>query len=185
MTPHLSTDEVLAAAEGAVPLSAAAHLDQCATCTSAVDELRAVLVAVRSDELPEPSPMVLEQLSERVSRATAAEPMPARGLWAARRPVLAFASLAAAVLLLLVWSSSPRRESMAVVAPAATAANEGAADVELSWRAMSEMAAAMTADDVRAATAPAPDGSALLSELSADERAAFVDLLKREVGDVQ
>jgi hypothetical protein len=50
---------------------------------------------------------------------------------------------------------------------------------------MSEMAAAMTADDVRNATASAPERASVLSDLSDDERAAFVELLKREVGEVQ
>jgi hypothetical protein len=183
MTTHLSPDDLAAAADGSLEAARARHLEQCPDCRAAVAELSAALATVRSEAVPEPSPLFWNHFSARVAEVTNAESLPAKRPWTFVRPAIALGALAAVAVLLVVWSSSRERHP-SMPAPA-TVAVEGPADAEVSWQGMSEIAAAMTADDVRSATASAPEPSTVLSELSADERAAFVELLKHEIGDVQ
>jgi hypothetical protein len=191
MTTHLSPDDLAAAADGTLEdagtarfdrRAALAHLDQCAECRAAVAALSAAMADLKADTVPEPSPLFWDHFSARIREATAAESTPARSVWLTGRPVLALGALAAVALLLLVWSSSRDRRDLP---PTMTVVGETTADAEVAWQAMSEIAAAMTPDDVRSATAPAPERSSVLSDLSADERRAFVELLKTEIGDVQ
>ena len=193
MTTHLSPDELAAAAEGTAgraatahldPGAATAHLNQCPACRAAVSELSALLTALKSETVPEPSPLFWDHFSARVREATAHATPPERRGWIGQ-PFLALGALAAVALVLLVWSSSVRDRAVSAPPAIATTATETPADAEVAWQAMSEMAAAMTADDVRSATASAPERASVLSELSDDERAAFVELLKREIGEAQ
>ena len=183
MTTHLSPDDLAAAADGTLGDEAASHLGHCAVCRAALAELSGLLTALKLENVPEPSPLFWDHFSARVREATGKASSPRRAAWLGR-PVLALGGLAAVALVLLVWSSSVRDRA---VPPSAmeTTANEMPVDAEVAWQAMSEMAAAMTADDVRSATASAPERASVLSELSDDERAAFVELLKREIGEVQ
>ena len=183
MTMHLSDEDVAAAADGTLTGARAAHLDQCATCRNAVAQLSALIAEAKSHPLAEPSPLFWDHFSARVRDATSTERAPSRRIWHVGRPMVVF-SAAAVVLVLLGWSAlSWRDRSVAVPPPAANMVETGA-DEEIAWQAVSEMAAAMTADDVRRATA-APVRATVLSELSDVERAAFVELLKQEIGDVQ
>ena len=184
MTTHLSSDDLAAAADGTLAGAGRAHLDECAACRAAVSELSALMAELTSDAVPEPSPFFWALLSHRVGEATRNESAPVRGVWTFGRPVLAFGALAAAALLLFLWSSSPRGPA-SDLPPALATAGDGAADTDVAWQAMSEIAAAMTAEDVQRATASAPERSTVLSELSDDERRAFIELLKREIGEVQ
>jgi anti-sigma factor RsiW len=185
MTTHLSPDDLAAAVDGTLETAGAAHIDRCPECRAAVSEWSALLTALKSDAVPEPSPLFWDQFSARVGEATANVSPPQRRAWTFGRPVLAFGALAAAALVLLVWSTSLRDRAAPRPPALATATTEVPADADVAWQAMSEMAASMTADDVRRATAPAPERTSLLSELSDDERAVFVELLKREIGEVQ
>ena len=185
MTTHLSPDDLAAAADGTLGDEVAGHLDQCAVCRAAVSELSSVLTALKSETVHEPSPLFWDHFSARVREATAHVTPPERRVWMFGQPVLALGALAAVALVLLVWSSSRRDRAVSPPPAMATTASETPADAEVAWQAMSEMAAAMTADDVRSATASAPERASVLSELSDDERAAFVELLKREIGEAQ
>ena len=185
MTTHLSPDDLAAAADGTPERSATAHLEQCAACRTAVSELSALLAALKSETVPEPSPLFWEHFSARVREATANVSPPERRPWMFSRPVLALSALGAAAFALFAWSSFWRDRPVSAPPPAATVASDAPADAEVAWQAMSEMAAAMSTDDVRSATASAPERTSVVSELSDDERAAFVELLKREIGEVQ
>jgi len=185
MTTHLSPDDLAAAADGTLGDEVAGHLDQCAVCRAAISELSSVLTALKSETVHEPSPLFWDHFSARVREATAHVTPPERRVWMFGQPVLALGALAAVALVLLVWSSSTRDRAVSPPPAMATTASETPADAEVAWQAMSEMAAAMTADDVRSATASAPERASVLSELTEDERAAFVELLKREIGEVQ
>ena len=185
MTTHLSPDDLAAAADGAPARSAATHLEECAGCRAAVSELSALVAALKSDAVPEPSPLFWDHFRARVREATANVSPPQRRAWMFGRPVLALGALAAVAFALFVWSSSVRDSAAPTRPPAVTVVSDAPADADVAWQAMSEMAAAMTADDVRNATASAPERTSVLSELSDDERAVFVELLKREIGEVQ
>jgi hypothetical protein len=170
--------------DGTLGEAAGQHLETCASCRQAVAELSAVVRHVKAEPVPEPSPLFWDHFSARVRVATAHESTPDQRLWWPSRPVLVLGGLAAAILMLL-WSFPSRDRTAAIPAPATATAGERAADPEMAWQSMADMAASMTADDVRTAIAPAPDRTSVLSELSDDERVAFVELLKREMGDVQ
>jgi hypothetical protein len=180
---HLSTDDLATAVDGTLGEAANTHLETCASCRQAVAELSAVVRRVKSESVPEPSPLFWDQFSTRVRVATEHESTRDQRLWWPARPALVLGGLAAAVFLLL-WSFPARDREGTTPAPATATSGERTSDPEVAWRAMSDMAASMTADDVRAATALAPDRTSVLSELSDDERAAFVALLKVEMGDV-
>lgn len=184
MTTHLSPDDLAAAADGTLGDEVANHLDQCAVCRAALSELSSLLTALKSETVAEPSPLFWDHFSARVREATA-HVTPQRRGWMSGQPVLALGALAVVALVLLVWSSSARDHVVSPPPAMATTATEPPADAEVAWQAMSEMAAAMTTDDVRSATASAPERASVLSELTEDERAAFVELLKREIGEVQ
>lgn len=185
MTTHLSPDDLAAACDGTLGTAGAAHLDACGACRAAVSELSAVLAALKSETVPEPSPLFWEHFSARVREATSTVTPPERRAWMLGRPVLVLGALAAVALVLFVWSSSLREGPASLPPSVTTATGESPAEAEVAWQAMSEMAASMAADDVRIATASAPERTSVLSELSDDERAAFVELLKREIGEVQ
>ena len=182
---HLSTDDLATAADGALSGTAKTHLETCATCREAVARLSALVADVKSNAVPEPSPLFWDHFSARIREATASEPTPDARFSLLSRPLVTIGGLAAIVVLIVLWSFPARDRTVAPVPAPVTAAGPRPADPDVAWQTMSDMAAAMTADDVRTATAPAPDRASVLSDLSDDERAAFVALLKMEMGDVQ
>ncbi len=149
---HLSNDELLALAEGAG--EGASHLESCAACRGHVHELREVLVSVREEEMPEPSPLFWTHFSERVKRAVAVEPEPASS-WPSRvgllRPIAAVAALAAVALMLFVirtgmpsgsdqdTSRSPMAADSRGVGPGERSAPDPTADTAMSEPAGSDV----------------------------------------------
>jgi hypothetical protein len=182
---HLSPDDLTAAMDGSLREAAKAHLETCVGCREAVAELSILVANVKADPVPEPSPLFWDHFSARVREATAREPTPDRSFWRRVHPGWALGALAAIAVIVTVWSFPPRDPDVAPETQVAGASVEGSNDPEVAWRAMSDLAASMSADDVRTATAAAPGPATVLSELSDDERAAFVALVKTEMGDVQ
>jgi hypothetical protein len=148
-----------------------------------VDDLKAVLAALEADAVPPPPAAFWEAFDARVHAATAALPQPPRVPPAILRPWMAIAGLAAAVVLMFGWSVVQERRASRVMPPASTL-TDTAPTRDPSWQTMAEVAATMTADDVRRATA-ADDATGLLGELSAGERQVFVELLTLEIGAPQ
>jgi hypothetical protein len=70
---HLNAEELVDVAEGTRPESAVPHLAGCESCRGQLRELRAVLSAAQSVDVPEPSPLFWDYLSARVSEAVAQE----------------------------------------------------------------------------------------------------------------
>lgn len=70
---HLTADQFVDVAEGAVPEADMPHLASCAGCRRQLADLRAVMTAAGSVEAPEPSPLYWDQLSARVHDAVASE----------------------------------------------------------------------------------------------------------------
>ena len=99
---HLTPEELLDLADGARPVSSAPHLAACAHCRQQLDELRDVMAAVAVD-VPEPSPLFWEHLSDRVREAVAAEAAPRRTwLGLGRWPWGLAAAVSAAVVVIAV-----------------------------------------------------------------------------------
>jgi hypothetical protein len=185
MTMHLSPDDIAAAVDGTLGAAARSHLETCSACRDAVAELSALVADVKSAPVPEPSPLFWDHLSARVREATALEATPDRRLWPLSRPMLALGGVAAVAAVAFLWSAPSHDRAATAPAPVATTSGERPTDPDVEWETMSELAGSMTVDDVRRATAPAPDRGGVLSELSDDERAAFVALLRVEMGEVQ
>ena len=79
---HLTSEQLVEAAEGILPAERARHLEQCGTCRTNVETLQAVLSDVGDTSIvPEPSPLFWEHFSRRVREATATERVPAPERW--------------------------------------------------------------------------------------------------------
>lgn len=127
---HLTTDELVDALDGGLAPSRQAHLDACAPCREQVAALGAVLTETRGVEMPEPSPLYWQHLSDRVRSAIDAEPAAATG-WGGwlRWPVLApVAALVLVVLALAVSLPREPREEPARAASDAVAIDEAPPD---------------------------------------------------------
>ena len=78
---HLTSEQLVEAAEGILPAERARHLDQCETCRTNVEMLQTVLSDVGdTSTVPEPSPLFWEHFSRRVREATATEGVPRRSV---------------------------------------------------------------------------------------------------------
>jgi hypothetical protein len=75
---HLDADQLVDLAEGARPESSAPHLAVCEQCRRQVGELRAMMSAAADVDVPEPSPLFWDHLSQRVHDAVAVDAAAAR-----------------------------------------------------------------------------------------------------------
>ena len=73
---HLSPEELIDLVEGARAEADAPHLQSCEACRHQVAALRSAMSAVADADLPEPSPLFWDHLSQRVREAVAAEERP-------------------------------------------------------------------------------------------------------------
>ena len=71
---HLTPAQLVDLIEGVLPAERAAHVGACARCRQQADELRAVMCEAREVDVPEPSPLFWDHLSQRVRDACGAEP---------------------------------------------------------------------------------------------------------------
>jgi len=124
---HLDDEQLIAVLEGTADERAASHLRSCAACTAQMADLRATLDAVQRLEVPEPSPLFWDQLSDRVHEAVAAEERrrPGSGLWT-WWTLAPFAAAAAAVIVAALHVGAPKAGPSPVPAAAVATA---AADV--------------------------------------------------------
>jgi hypothetical protein len=70
---HLSPEELIDLVEGARAEADAPHLQSCEVCRHQVAALRTTMSAVADADLPEPSPLFWDHLSQRVREAVTAE----------------------------------------------------------------------------------------------------------------
>jgi hypothetical protein len=108
---HLRPDELIDLAEGGQG-EGIAHLQSCEMCRAEVAALTAAMASAASVEVPEPSPLFWNHLSERVREEIAAGGSPDRGWgWAAAwRPSWSSAALAsvAAAVAIAIFVTAPR-----------------------------------------------------------------------------
>ena len=115
---HLTPEELIDLAEGVRAEDAVPHLQSCEVCRQQIAALRTTMSAVGSSpgiDVPEPSPLFWDHLSQRVREAVAAEGMPgsrfAGWRWETVVPASwrtwAMAGVAAAVLI-SIYVTAPR-----------------------------------------------------------------------------
>jgi hypothetical protein len=150
-----------------------------------------LIAALREVDVPEPSPLFWDHLSERVREAVAAEPSPSSG-WASRFNLAWAAGVCGAitVLVLAVVVTTYHARSVTSTKAPATATDAVQAEESLpalqddpSWAVMGDLTSQMDFDEAGAAgliaTPGAADSAILL--LSQDEQRAAVDLLRQEI----
>ena len=188
---HLSRERLLEAVEAETTPDAAAHLASCARCRAEVDGLRQTLDEVRVVDVPEPSPLFWDHLTQRVREAIAAEPEPVRaGIRPWWRPALA-AALVLAVAVLVergvrragpAVGKAPAVAAAGVTPQALSSSDAWALDAGDDWQFIVDVAAASATHDGSVSADESVEtriGSADLgvSELSADEQRELVKLL--------
>ena len=150
-----------------------------------------IIAALREVDVPEPSPLFWDHLSQRVQEAVANEPAPAPGwpsrfnfAWAAGL----FGALAVVVLAVVVTMhhSAPAANTQAPpLSSAVLQASDSlpALEDDASWAVMGDLAAQMDFDEAGAAGLIATPGAAnrAVGEFSQDEQRAIVDLLQQEI----
>jgi hypothetical protein len=102
---HLSESEFVDLVEDGGDPRRAAHVETCASCREQADALRGLLRQAETVEVPEPSPLFWEHLSNRVRADVAAGPGPGAGSgwhWFGIRGLVPLA--AAAALIVAVFS---------------------------------------------------------------------------------
>jgi hypothetical protein len=109
---HLTPGQFVDIAEGVLAEADAPHMEGCAECQEQLADVRAMMAEAADVEVPEPSPLYWDQLSERVRQVVADEPARTR-TWRERllqprvwAPVLAGA-LAVALFVVLQPRESP------------------------------------------------------------------------------
>jgi len=114
---HLSADRLVDIAEGTRAETAEPHLQRCEACRRQVAELRAMMTAAAGVDMPEPSPLFWEHLSERVRRDVAAEAAPRRWLdapWLGASTAWRVAATVATVAIVAVLLGRMTREGQNV-----------------------------------------------------------------------
>ncbi|MGE0864453.1 MAG: hypothetical protein AB7P34_11175 [Vicinamibacterales bacterium] len=177
---HLTTDELVDAVEGTLEPSRQTHLDACPPCRQQVTALGRVLAETRAVDMPEPSPLYWQHLSDRVRTAIDAEPAAAAG-WGGwlRWPVLApFAALVLVVMALAV--SLPREPRDVPARAAADAVGVDEAPPDERFAIVADMVGDMDWDTAMSAGFAVKPGAADLAvlELTAAEQQELTRLLK-------
>jgi len=144
---------------------------------------------MRSDDVPEPSPLFWEHFSNRVRAATSAEaaaPSPRFG-W---RGWATMASALVAFVMVLIFRHLPAEPARLATPPqqieavASTVSPAESADTE-PLAAVMQMASSLSSEDLRSVVSAAGEETLLVEDLSPAERAAFVRLLHAEMEKVQ
>jgi hypothetical protein len=214
---HLSRDEMLAALDGAsrahgdsqsvaTPqnLAHAAHLRSCDICRERVNALQDVVARISHVEVPEPSPLFWDHLSERVREAVTAEPASRpsrlaafawirRGL-GARSGLAWTASVVAVVAVVAVGLTITRRSGPPIprslnaeTAPDFTSSElsslERGAQDDPTWAFMGDLASQVEWDGASDGGFVLTPGSAerALGGMSQEEQQRVVELLEQEI----
>jgi hypothetical protein len=184
---HLTHAEMVDGLDGTLSADRTAHFTTCDTCRAQLAQLSDLLAETRQLDLPEPSPLFWERLSDRVRVAIHSEPLAVRRPRWFAWPVLA--PLAGLAVLVVALGAALSRDHALVSAPEASiATNDAGVDDDAALEAVWALAANLVVD-VDAADAPETDlliapGSAERAavELSSDEQAELVRLLQQELG---
>lgn len=150
-----------------------------------------IIAMLREADVPEPSPLFWDHLSQRVREAVAAEPVPTAG-WTTRFnlawSVGVFGVLAAAVMAVVITTHRGPQPAKAVASPVADDVAVASAvlpplEDDVSLAVIGEIASEMDLDEVAAAGLAVTPGSAagVIGQLSQDEQRAAVELLQQAI----
>ena len=179
---HLTPTELLDFVEQS-PLATPerTHLESCATCRKNAAQLTDVLARTREVEVPEPSPLFWDGLSNRVREAIAVDPPVRRDvpLWAPWPALAPLAGLAFLVLALVSGVALHRAadDDEGAITMTADSASDSA------WALVADLIGTLdveTARDAGIASAPGAADQAVL-QLSAAEQEELVRLLRQEL----
>ncbi len=185
---HLTPDELIDAVERSLSPARQAHLTECARCGLEVTQLSTILDDSRAAaEVPEPSPLFWDHLSNRVRTAIAAEPMaPRTGRWF-QWPILA----PVAGLVLLVFALVSAVPQVTVIGPTTEDAGQRGAPsgavasigVDESWEVVSELVGELDIETAQQAGIAIGLGSAedIVAQLTSAEQQELVRLLQAEL----
>lgn len=187
---HLTDEQLVDAADRTLSPAPSAHVAHCLVCAKKVEALRRTLDAVRSDDVPEPSPVFWNGFAARVRSASEAPAVQER-TWA--RPAWRWAFAAAAVLIVALglrfatWRPTPNDDATTVAQhedmPDAAMRETGSDDVDDAWTIVESLAAEWHLDEARDAGVMPRPGSIerAATELSPEARAELVRLLEDEL----
>jgi hypothetical protein len=137
--------------------------------------------------VPEPSPFFWNQLSARVAAATDAEPIQPLTWWdRAWRPVAAVSAVAAAAVLVVgIFDARPEPESPTSPTPVAAAVVSDSAVDEATLELMVQMATDVSNEELQSARPDKEATAAVIADLTPEQQAEFIRLIKAEIGDIQ
>lgn len=177
---HLTSDELLDAMEGLLAPERRSHLEACDHCRRELAVLSSTLSETQSVNVPEPSPLFWQHLSERVRTSIDAEPLPAGG-WAGwlRWQVLAPLGVLALIVMALVVAM-PVRD---VGSPDGAVGGTEVALSDDSWVLVAEMVGDVDWETALAAgVVPRPNAvEQALLELTPQEAQELTRLLQAEL----
>lgn len=155
-----------------------------------------LIARLHAEEVPEPSPLFWEHLSQRVHDAVAAEPIPSRRWFTGLNAVWAGGAVAAIAVVLIGVSLSVRRQpvdtgSAGSAAMTQTVATDAAAvgvslpalDDDVSFAVMEELASEIDFEEAGAAGLMVSPGAAedAVTGMSGEDQRALVELLQEEI----
>lgn len=181
MTRHLSPDEAVAALERTLDPARVAHLENCDRCRADIAGMRQMLTDIEAAaDDHEPSPLFWDHFSDRVRVAAQATPSPSpawRRLW---QPAVGLAAVGI-VVFWLVGRDGPGQSLPSAGSARVSQSDAADTSAEPPWDAVVELAAGLSVDEIHGAVPLRLDTVALFDDLSADEQAALVELLEREM----
>lgn len=187
MTTHLSPDECLSALDHTLADGRRAHLDSCERCRAQVADMNGLWAALQeAADVPEPSPLFWDHLSDRVGTAVRTEiASPAPPWWqVAWRPLLA-AGAAGSALTVFLMLHAPIDSHLMPRAGAGSAAPGGsaaAAAPDPSWNVAVQMSQQLSSDEIDRIAMASGDSVVLGDDLTPRERGALIQLLRDEMG---
>jgi hypothetical protein len=187
MNQHLTSLELVEAMDGQfASADRERHLETCDRCRSSLSELRGVMAQVAVADVPEPSPLFWDHFSQRV-RAATRDISPAREAWwsSGWRPIAGVAAVLAALFLAVVVRQNAGSATQGVVVSDATSSPGVplAPGEDEALNLVARISSSMSFEDLQLAARPTPDATdALVAQLSSQERAELVRLIKAENG---
>jgi hypothetical protein len=195
MTQHLSAQEFVDAADGALIAARVRHIDECESCRDQLDALRQLMSEVDlAADVPDPSPLFWDHFSQRVRAATAAEsPVSVVPWWQSWHALTLGALLSAAVMLIAVQVrqpavelSVPLAQLSGIASSPVTAAGDVVAADDSSWDLMVMMASDLSTEDLHHLAAPMTGvADTTASDLTPAQQKELVRLIQHEMGGAE
>jgi hypothetical protein len=186
MSKHLRSQEIVDALDGALSAERLEHLDTCESCKAELSSLASLMSDVRgTGDVPDPSPLFWEHLSNRVREATVAEPVPQLAPWwrTSWQPLLAVAACAI-VATVVFWRTSPHPSHAVPAQTAVEWIDDGLAipDDDPAVAFMAEAASDLTWEEARGVnlTPRRVAVDTAIERMTAAQRAELVRLIREE-----